>query len=136
MKKIIIVFALVIMPLFMTAQSSNLIILTDKPNVEFRVYLNGDKQNNFFQKKIEIEDLEAKTYMVRLSFKGENLADITREVELDANHEKSFAIKQKGALKQKFQKIGRNIGNSMNDKEDSDLIAPYELKKISNVELN
>jgi len=112
-KKIIfaILFCLIIAKV--DAQKSKFIFFSDENNSSFRVYLNGQKQNNFFQRRIEIDSLTPKKYKVRIVFQQDSIADIDEVIKLDAGIDKTIAIVEKSKLSRKVGKIERKINRSL-----------------------
>lgn len=134
MRKII--FVLILLPMATTAfaQDASLTVFSDMPGIKFRLYLNGEKQNNFFQKKMELDSLQAGAYKVRVSFKRNGVADVMTEAALESGKRTLISIEKKKPLKQKFQRIGRKIGNKLNKEEGKNLKDPYYLKEVTGKE--
>ena len=126
-------FLLTIALLFATgllAQHAALTVFSDMPGVKFRVYLNGEKQNNFHQEKLKLDDLAPGKYKLIVSFKQERIADCILKTKLEAGKERIISVEKKKPLKRKLQRIGRNIGNKLNKEEGSDLSDPYYLEDL------
>lgn len=112
------------------AQDAALTVFSDMPGVKFRVYLNGEKQNNFHQEKLKLNKISPGQYKLVVSFKQERIADCILKTELKSGEKRSISVEKKKPLKRKLQRIGRNIGNKLNKEEGSNLSDPYYLEDL------
>ena len=121
------------------AQKSSLIFFSDENNSNFRVFLNGQKQNHFFQRKIEIKELSAKKYKIRIVFEKDSIADIDEVIKIDDASEKTIAIIAKSNFDRKVDKIGRKINHSLfkngNPSGEIKLVDYFALKVISETKI-
>lgn len=109
MKKTSILLLLIFVCSGVFAQDQKLKIYTKKDEAKFRVYLDGVKQNNFFQDEFEF-DIDTTTVEMRLSFADSTAADIIKNVVFLEGQKRIFEVKMKPGLIRKISKTGRKIG--------------------------
>jgi len=104
-------------------QTSSIKIFTNTDEAKFKIYFQGEVQNNLPIKEINFDSLNyTKTYEIVISFTKDTIADIEHEIFLLKDEHKEFEIKKKATISKKSAKIGRKIGKFLrigkHDKEE------------------
>lgn len=115
------------------AQNSKIVIFTNVEDAKFQAKLNGVVQNNTFSTTTNIDNLDTKTYKLRIEFLNQDVKPIDKSVEINPNMEYTFEIIEKSDAKQKFSKFGNRMARdvTLRDRDTSSLQDLYQLKAIS-----
>ena len=107
----------------MVGQTSSIKIFTKNDEAKFRIYFQGEVQNNFPIKEISFDSLNYNNeYKIIISFTKDTIADIVPEIHLLKDEHKEFEIKKKTTILRKSSKVGRKIGKLLN--KSSEVNAP------------
>ena len=104
-------------------QTASIKIFTNSDDAKFRIYFQGELQNNFPVKEMSFDSLNHKNvYKIIISFTADSIADINEEIYLLKDEHKVFEIKKKNEIREKSAKFGRKVGKLLkvgkHDKED------------------
>ncbi|MEN8121967.1 MAG: hypothetical protein ABFS35_16575 [Bacteroidota bacterium] len=107
----------------MIGQTSSIKIFTKTAEAKFRIYFQGEIQNNLPIKEITFDSLNYKDkYEIIISFTKDTIADIVQEIYLLKDEHKEYEIKKKATISKKSAKVGRKIGKFLkignHDKEE------------------
>ena len=92
-------------------QTSSIKIFTKTDEAKFRIYFQGEIQNNLPIKEITFDSLNYKNkYEIIISFTKDTIADIVPEIYLLKDEHKEYEIKKKPTISKKSAKVGRKIG--------------------------
>ena len=92
-------------------QTSSIKIFTKTDEAKFRIYFQGEIQNNLPIKEITFDSLNYKNkYEIIISFTKDTIADIVPEIYLLKDEHKEYEIKKKTTISKKSAKVGRKIG--------------------------
>jgi len=104
-------------------QTASIKIFTKTDEAKFRIYYQGEIQNNLPIKEISFDSLShTEKYKVVISFTKDTIADIVAEIFLLEDEQKEFEIKKKATISKKSAKFGRKVGKMLkignHDKEE------------------
>ena len=104
-------------------QTSSIKIFTKADEAKFKIYFQGEIQNNLPIKVITFDSLNHKDkYEIIISFTKDTIADIVQEIYLLKDEYKEYEIKKKATISKKSAKVGRKIGKffkiGKHDKEE------------------
>ena len=92
-------------------QTSSIKIFTNTDEAKFRIYYQGEIQNNLPIKEITFDSLNhTEKHTIIISFTKDTIADITQEILLLKDEQKEFEIKKKVTISRKSAKFGRKVG--------------------------
>jgi len=104
-------------------QTSSIKIFTKTDEAKFRIYYQGEIQNNLPIKEITFDSLShTEKYNIVISFTKDTIADIVEEIYLLKDEHKELEIKKKATISRKSGKFGRKVGKFLkignHDKEE------------------
>ncbi len=135
MKRIILFFWLILGISYMGFTQSVLKIYTDLPDesAKFMLWLNGEKQDAVPMSEIEIDDLAAGKYEMRVVFNADTIADYVKVIKIQANKNITFKVVKKGEFGKESGKMGRAFGTktgTTGENEKEGLVDWYRLEII------
>ena len=134
MKKILFFIFLNVLAFGAFAQENSLKIKSNIEGVDFRLYVDGVKQNNFFQSEVEVENILGKKHFIKIVFEDKKIADLNKTIKYKKNGTlRIYAIAQNSDFKKSIGKLGRRI--SKKDQNDKKLTDTYKVVFISETPL-
>ncbi len=120
---ILIILIMFIAQINTIGQTASIKIFTKTDEAKFRIYYQGEIQNNLPIKEISFDSLShTEKYKVVISFTKDTIADIVAEIFLLEDEQKEFEIKKKATISKKSAKFGRKVGKMLkignHDKEE------------------
>lgn len=93
-------------------QRGTITIFTKDPDAKFRIFYNGNQQNNMYLDSVVVDDLDTVMVKITLSFENETYADVEEEIYFRNNLNRIYVIEKKDPMKRKIAKTGRKIGKA------------------------
>lgn len=78
------------------AQSSNLIFNTNNSAHKFKLFINGELKNNYFEQNVRLPNIEAKNYRIKILFQNKMLGYIQKNIYVRPNTEKIYTFTKQG----------------------------------------
>ncbi len=118
-----VIIIMVIAQVNIIGQTASIKIFTNTDEAKFRIYYQGEIQNNIPTKEITFDSLShTQKYNVIISFTKDTIADIVADIYLLEDEQKEFEIKKKATISKKSAKFGRKVGKFLkignHDKEE------------------
>lgn len=97
---------------FLVAQSS-LTITSDNEKIRFVVLIDDQQLHDFFETRVEIDNLPAGYHYVRVVFEGDSIADYYKNILCTKDVKKIFKVVERSATSQEVREGGRDAGETL-----------------------
>ncbi len=106
------ILVIILLSSFANAQTSA-IYITSEDNIAFRLYIDGEKMNNFYEKEIKVKEIKAGKHKLTISFESDTIADVNIYVLLPQGMKENYVVKRKSKNRRNLDKLGRKFQHSL-----------------------
>ncbi|MBK8805251.1 MAG: hypothetical protein IPO21_00830 [Bacteroidales bacterium] len=93
---------------------SAITITSNNENVRFCVFFDEQQMHNFFETRVDINNVPAGYKYVRIVFESDSVSDVYKNIMFTAAQRKTFLVKEKPEARRELSEKSRNLGEKNN----------------------